>query len=430
MRSSAARILLIAWMILVLLPLVPSPAQAAPFQQVTDPAQKARALLARMTPAERIGQLFLVGFKGRDVTSKNVKILDLVNNYHIGGIILRAANDNFTGPQGAAEETFRMVTELQNSRYAASQKPIRNPVTGLTYTPQYAPLFIAAAQEGDLSPNDQLWNGLTPLPSAMSVGATWKPATAERVGTVMGSELKAIGINLLFGPSLDVLETPHPENSEDQGTRSFGGDPYWVGEMGRAYIRGIHQGSSKQVAVIAKNFPGRGNADRSPEDEIATVRQSAEQLKAIELFPFTAVAGNAPSSDSTADGLLVTHIRYAGFQGTIRSTTRPISFDTTALDQIFALPGLTSWRKDGGILVSDNLGGVGLRRFYDPTDQAFDARMVARDAILGGNDLLYVDTNFVSTGDVDFTPPCCARWIFWHKNTAKTRLSRRGWMLL
>ena len=62
---------------------------------------------------------------------------------------------------------------------------------------------------------------------------------------------------------------------------------------------------------------------------------------------------------------------------------------------------MTSWRKDGGILVSDNLGGPGLRRFYDPTDQAFDARMVARDAILGGNDLLYVDTNFISTGDVD-----------------------------
>ena len=162
----------------------------------------------------------------------------------------------------------------------------------MTYTPQYVPLFIAAAQEGDLYPNDQLWNGLTPLPSAMAVGATWKPATAERVGTVMGSELKAIGINLLFGPSLDVLETPHPENSEDQGTRSFGGDPYWVGEMGRAYIRGIHQGSGKQVAVIAKNFPGRGNADRSPEDEIATVRKTAGAAQGrSNCSPFTAVAG-------------------------------------------------------------------------------------------------------------------------------------------
>ncbi len=369
--------------------------------QQADAAQKARLMLARMTPAERIGQLFLVGFKGRDVTSKNVKILDLVNNYHIGGIIFRAANDNITGPQGTPEETLRMVSELQNSRYAASQKAIRNPVTGLSYTPQYVPLFIAASQEGDLYPNDQLWNGLTPLPSAMSLGATWKPATAERVGNIMGLELKAVGINLLLGPSLDVLESPHPENTEDQSTRSFGGDAFWVGEMGRAYIRGVHQGSSKHVAVIAKNFPGRGNADRSPEEEIATVRQSADQLKAVELLPFTAVTGSAPSADAAADGLLVSHIRYAGFQGTIRSTTRPIGFDPTAIEQILAQPGLVNWRKDGGILVSDNLGGLGLRRFYDPTDQAFDARMVARDAILGGNDLLYVDTNFISTGDAD-----------------------------
>lgn len=399
MKTWLARVLSVMLILTALVPVAPS--QAAPIQQVNDPAQKARLLLARMTPAERIGQLFLVGFKGRDVTSKNVKILDLVNNYHIGGIILRAANDNFTGPQGGAEETQRIVTELQNSRFSASQKPIRNPVTGLSYTPQYVPLFIAAAQEGDLYPNDQLWNSLTALPNQMALGATWSTSLAERIGNVLGNELQIIGVNMLLGPSLDVLETPRPENLEDQGTRSFGGNAYWVGEMGRSYIKGVGQGSNRHVAVIAKNFPGRGNADRSPEEDIATVRKTSDQLKTEELLPFFAVAGEAPAPDMAADGFLVSHIRYAGFQGSIRSTTRPIGFDTTALDQILALPGLTAWRKDGGVLVSDNLGGTGLRRFYDPTEQAFDARQVARDAILGGHDLLYVDTNFISTGDAD-----------------------------
>lgn len=399
MKIRILRLLLTLMLLTALLPF-PS-AQAQPHQQVTDPAQKARLLLARMQPAERIGQLFLVGFKGRDVTSKNVKILDLVNNYHIGGIVLRSANDNFTGPQGSAEETLRMVTELQNNRYASAQKAIRNPVTGFTYTPQYIPLFISASQEGDLYPNDQLWNGITPLPSEMALGATWKPTTAEKIGNVLGFELQALGINLLLGPSLDVLETPRPEISEDQGTRSFGGDAFWVGEMGAAFIRGVHQGSGKHVAVIAKNFPGRGNADRSPEDEIATVPGSQDQLKSTELLPFFEVAGNAQNPESVSDGFLVSHIRYSGFQGTIRSTTRPISLDGSAMEQILSLPGLTSWRQAGGVLVSDNLGGSGLRRFYDPTGQAFDARQVARDAILGGNDLLITDTNFIASGDAD-----------------------------
>lgn len=399
MRLRLARALLALALLATLLP--GAQALAAPAPQAADPAAKARLLLARMTPAERLGQLFLVGFKGRDVTSKNLKILDLVNNYHIGGVILRAANDNFTGPQGTPEETFRIATELQTSRYNASQKPIRNPVTGLSYTPQYAPLFIALSQEGDLYPTDQMWNGLTALPSAMAIGATWNTATAERVGHVMGLELKTIGINLLLGPSLDILETPHPESSEDPGARTFGGDPFWVSQMGSAYIRGLHSGSSGQLAVIAKHFPGRGNADRSGEDEIPAIQKSADQLTAVELLPFMAAADLAESAAAQADGFLVPHVRYAGFQGTLRSTTRPLSLDASALDQILALPGLVNWRKQGGILLSENLGGSGLRRFYDPTGQAFDARLLARDAILGGNDLIYVDTNFISSADVD-----------------------------
>ena len=45
-------------------------------RQVTDPDQRARALLSRLTPEEKVGQLFLITFRGRDVTSKDAKILD------------------------------------------------------------------------------------------------------------------------------------------------------------------------------------------------------------------------------------------------------------------------------------------------------------------------------------------------------------------
>ncbi|MCC6146017.1 MAG: hypothetical protein IT308_00460, partial [Anaerolineaceae bacterium] len=194
-----------------------------------------------------------------------------------------------------------------------------------------------------------------------------------------------------------VLQT---EVGEDLGTRTFGSDPFWVGEMGKKYIQGVHEGSDGKMAVIAKHFPGRGGSDRPPEEEIATVRKSLEQLKQIELAPFFAVTGNAPEEISTADGLVVSHIRYQGFQGNIRATTRPVSFDPAALQQLMDLPQFSTWRADGGIIVSDNLGSQAVRKFYDPKGIVFDGKQVARNAFLAGSDLLYLD-NFLSPGDPD-----------------------------
>lgn len=374
-------------------------AQAYPPQQAADPQQRARSMLSRMTPEEKVGQLFLVTFRGRDVTSKEAKILDLIANRHVGGVILRAANDNFTGPQGTVEETYRITSELQSARWSASQKQIRNSF-GYIYTPQYIPLWIGIAQEGDLYPYDQIFSGLTALPGAMALGATWKTTEAERAGKVLGEELQALGLNLFLGPSLDLAESQHPEGTEYLSTRVFGGNSFWVGEMGKAFIRGLHQGSSRKLAVIARSFPGIGAADRSPEEEVASVLKTQEQLKQSDLLPFFAVTGNAGSIEATADGLLVANIRYQGWQGAVRSTTRPLSFDTAALDQVLALPEVSRWRQGGGVLVSDNLGSQAIKKFYESTGQDFDARQITRSAFLGGSDLLYVD-NLISTGDAD-----------------------------
>jgi beta-N-acetylhexosaminidase len=209
-----------------------------------------------------------------------------------------------------------------------------------------------------------------------------------------------LGFNLLLGPSLDVLEVPNFESGGDLGVRAFGGDPFWVGELGQAYISGVHQGTNGMMVVAAKHFPGFGGSDRLPEEEVATVRSSLEQLKQIDLAPFFDVTGNAVDESSMADALLVSHIRYQGFQGNIRATTRPVSFDPQAFSQLVSLPEFDSWRQQGGVMISDNLGSRAVRRFYDPSGAIFNGPLVARDAFLAGNDLLYLD-NFLSSGDED-----------------------------
>jgi len=199
---------------------------------------------------------------------------------------------------------------------------------------------------------------------------------------------------------MDVLDMMYVENTTGIGTRSFGGNPYWVGELGKSYIEGVHTGSNNRIAVIAKHFPGMGSSDRDPDSEVATVRKPLELFEVDDLAPFFSITGNAPSPEDTADGLLVGHVRYEALQGNIRTSTKPISFDTAAMEQLIALPELSSWRGNGGIIVSDNLGSESIRKYFDPMGLSFDARQVARSAINAGNDLLILD-NFVATGDVD-----------------------------
>lgn len=362
-----------------------------------------RQVLDAMTPEERVGQLFLVTFQGTNTSSES-QIHNLIANHHVGGVVLLAENDNFLGPPDTLSATHQLIAALQNIEGQTTAVPPTPQTEGTpvvataTTAPDkvYVPLFVGISQEGDGPPHDQILSGLTPLPNAMAIGATWRTDLAKQVGAVLGKELSALGFNLFLGPSLDVVESPNPSAQSDLGTRVFGGDPFWVGEMGTAYISGLHRGSSSRMVVVAKHFPGRGSSDRSPEEEVATVRKSLEQLKHFELAPFFAVA-NAPDPDSVVDGLLVSHIRYQGFQGNIRATTRPVSFDVSALSQIIDLPEFANWRTNGGLIVSDALGSKAVRDFYLQSGEDFPPRLVARDAFLAGNDLLYLGN--ISSGE-------------------------------
>jgi beta-N-acetylhexosaminidase len=356
--------------------------------------------LNKLSPEEKVGQLFLVTFHGHQVDQKS-QIYELITNAHIGGVMLRAANDNFTGPDQTAQGAYQLVSQLQTAAWDGAGSGANNTSSPQSAPADYLPLFVGVSQEGDGYPNDQLLDGVTDLPNLMAIGATWNVDLSNRVGAVLGQELSALGINLYFGPALDVLDQPYYSDSgQNLGTRSFGGDPYWVGEMGKAYIAGVHAGSTERIAVIAKNFPGRGSSDRLPEDEVATIRKSLEQLKQIEMPPFYGVTGNAPSPLATTDGLLVSHIRYQGLQDNLRRLTNPVSLDPQAFALLVNQPEFETWRKNGGIMVSDDLGSLAIRKVYDPSLKEFKASQVAIDAFLAGNDMLYVD-NFTATGDQD-----------------------------
>ncbi len=381
--------------------LAPRSGLAAQPLQFSSSQARAADLLAKLTPEEKVGQLFLATFNGPEAAPgapEADKIYDLITNFHIGGVILEQKNNNFVGGDQTIPVLQSLTDQLQRNEYNASLSDQVITNTNTTFRPAFIPLFIGISQGGDGYPYDQILNGLTTLPNQMTIGATWVPDEARKVGEILGKELNILGINMLLGPSLDVLQPPYSETGGDLGTRTFGGDPFWVGQMGQAYVSGLHTGSNQTLVVVGKHFPGFGGSDRLPEDDVATVRKNLEQLKQFELYPFFSLTGNAPDTNSTLDAMLTAPIRFQGFQENFRQQTKPISFDREAFSALMNLPAISTWRQNGGVMITDSLGSRAVRRFYDPTGQTFNGRTVALDAFLAGNDLLYLG-DFVSSGD-------------------------------
>jgi len=367
--------------------IVPANVRAStPLQQ-----DNATRLMEEMTPEERIGQLFVVTFNGNSLGELE-EIIKLIREHHISGVVLSADFDNFIDHPDTLYGVYDLIYTLQYMEYESSLEPSLIDQTSPTpQRPEYIPLIVAISQEGGGFPYSQILSGLSPIPSQMAIGATWQPEIAKSVGETLGFELQALGFNLLLGPSLDVLEDPRIISPSDLGVRSFGGDPYWVSEMGKAYIEGVHEGSMGRLGVIAKHFPGLGGGDRPSSEEVATVRKSISELEQIDLVPFFEVASNSPGTSPTiADGFLISNIRYQGFQGNIRATTRPVSLDRDAYDQLMALEGLVTWREGGGLTMSDALGSRAIRRFIDSIGQTYKGHLIVKDAFLAGNDLLYL----------------------------------------
>lgn len=77
----------------------------------------------------------------------------------------------------------------------------------------------------------------TCFPVSIARGASFDPDLEERIGRAMGKEARARGANLVGAPCVNLLR--HPGWGRAQET--YGEDPYHVGEMGAALVRGLQE---------------------------------------------------------------------------------------------------------------------------------------------------------------------------------------------
>ncbi|MDM8527881.1 glycoside hydrolase family 3 N-terminal domain-containing protein [Anaerolineales bacterium HSG24] len=357
----------------------------------------------RLTPKERVGQLLMVSFRSDDVTT-NSEIAQLIQEYRIGGVYLSARNENFANDSTTPNQILSLTNNLQaltqiNSPFYITTESLLTPTATsiLTLTQSLIiptdydriPLFIALEHEGDGYPFTQLRDGVTAIPNQMAIGATWRTDIAYDVGKAVGHELSLLGVNMLLGPSLDVLDNPHPELSSSLGTRTFGGHPYWVARLGEAYIEGLHTGSNNRVLAIAKHFPGFGSSDRELNEGLPTILKSLDDLRQTELYPFFAVTNlelvKENEFHALADGLMTAHIRYQGLPGNV-----PISLDARNLPTLLASKEIAPWNDARGLIVSAPLDSPAALEGTTSDREKFLARRLVQDALLAGNDILFL----------------------------------------
>ncbi len=202
--------------------------------------------------AEKIGQLFMVGFEGTAVTPE---LATWMETYGWGGVILFGRNVE------TPAQLHRLIHGLQTGWRRGAM-----------------PLLIAIDQEGGRVA--RLKAPFTAFPSAARMGQTASEPLAYEVGQALGRELRAVGINMDMAPVLDVLTNPA---NTVIGDRAFGPDPQGVARLGLAFMRGLHTAG---ILAVAKHFPGHGDTWLDSHVALPLSERADAQLRACELLPF------------------------------------------------------------------------------------------------------------------------------------------------
>jgi beta-glucosidase len=103
---------------------------------------------------------------------------------------------------------------------------------------------------------------------------------AEQMGAVTAIEARAIGLNWILAPVVDVNNNP---DNPVINVRAFGETSEIVGKLASAFIRGAGE---HPVLTTAKHFPGHGDTAVDSHLELPVLPHSPTRLAEVELPPF------------------------------------------------------------------------------------------------------------------------------------------------
>jgi beta-N-acetylhexosaminidase len=286
---------------------------------------------------KKVAQLLIFGFNGTTLTDE---IKDLIRSDQVGGIILFSRN------LGTKEEILKLTMDLQEEAKEAGHRE---------------PLFICVDQEHGVV--RRLEGGTTVFPGAMLLGATYDPDLSYATAFATGKELKALGFNWNFAPSVDINN--NPENPII-GTRAYGDDPAFVSTFGIAAMKGMQDAG---IISSLKHFPGHGDTTFDSHVSLPIVPHDMKRLQEVEFQPFQ------KGITAGADTIMSAHVYFPAIE---KKSGWPATLSSAAMTGI-----LRDQLGFDGVVVSDNME-------MDAISSSIGTARGAVEAIKAGVDMIIV----------------------------------------
>lgn len=287
------RILLMAAMTTLLCPQLQ--AQQLPYKNSTLPIEKRVSdLLGRMTVEEKVGQLSkLLGWdmyskSGKKVTISN-KLRKAVKEQHIGLLWATLRADPWT------QKT--LLNGLSPVEAARATNAIQRYMVDSTRLG--IPLLLS-----EEAPHGHMAIGATVFPTAIGQASTWSPQLIQDMASTIAMETYAVGGKNGYGPVLDLARDPRWSRTEE----TYGEDPYLIGQMGSAMIRGFQGeklGERDKIIGTLKHFVAYAAPDGGHNGE--SVSFGERSLRQYFLPPFERAvksgAGSVMTAYNSIDGI-------------------------------------------------------------------------------------------------------------------------------
>jgi beta-glucosidase-like glycosyl hydrolase len=345
---------------------------------------------------DAVGQLFMVGLPTDIARYRQDGVIEkLIDEFHIGWVFLNAYNywwNERTNP--SKNDVLSDITNFYNRiQDKALGSGMRIPVG-----------FSVNFEGGNFSSIGRI---LFQPPEALTIGASNNERIASKIGSLVGHQLRQLGIHILLGPVFDIDSTSSREFVTRTQNRVFAGTPDLVTNIASHYLTSLKENG---IIVIAKHFPGYGDVSENPHNnEMPESRDSFESLES-NLIPYK-------SLESNIDGVMTAHMSINILDP---SRSKIVTFSPLIVNDLYrknekieilenkALDGLNYGDK---VAITDDLADMGAIRKYMQSNN-FNWDDVVIQAFDAGHDILLFSViekdrndsnNFSGFGDFDIS---------------------------
>jgi beta-N-acetylhexosaminidase len=300
--------------------------------------------IARLTLAQRVGQLFMVG---TTASAAQQITLSAITERHVGNIFLSGRSS--AGVAATASVVARFTALVTGSSTAGE------------------PLLVATDQEGG---EVQVLRGpgFSQIPTGLGQGAM-SPAALRASTQAWGSQLDAAGVNMDLAPVVDLVSSAQSAASNPPiggFQREFGFDAATIVSHADAFRGGM---TASGVLTVIKHFPGLGFVTANT-DTASGVTDTVTGTDGVDVGIYRSeIAAGARC-------IMVSSAIYSRIDGTVPGIFSPTVVTKLLRDQL----GFT------GVIMSDDLSGATQVAAWTPAQRAILAIQAGADIVLVSKD--------------------------------------------